>query len=128
MRNVVKAFKALSDDTRLRIINVLMERGFCIGEVMQALEIPQSKASRGLIALHNAGFLKMRRERLWSLYSLDEERIKGYRYQLIEAVRKALKDNEIAALDQECLKKTECVGTNCISSLGNGVSCKAVFL
>ena len=123
-----KAFKVLSDETKMRILNVLLKDERCVCEVMQALEIPQSKASRGLIALHDAGFLKMRRERLWSLYSLDEERIKGYRSQLIEAVREALKDNKIAALDQERLKKAERVGARCVSRLEDGVSCKAASL
>ena len=118
----------LSDETKMRILNLLLKEECCVCEVMQALEIPQSKASRGLIALHDAGFLKMRRERLWSLYSLDEERIKGYLSQLVEAVREALKDKEIAALDKERLKKAERVGARCVSSLGNGVSCKVASL
>jgi len=70
----------------------------------------------------------MRKEGLWSLYSLDEERIKGYRSQLIEAVREALKDNKIAALDQERLKKAERVGVRCVSGLENSISCKAASL
>lgn len=123
-----KAFKVLSDETKMRILNVLLNEERCVCEVMQALELPQSKASRGLIALHDAGFLKMRKEGLWSLYSLDEERIKGYRSQLIEAVREALKDNKIAALDQERLKKAERVGVRCVSGLENSVSSKAASL
>jgi len=123
-----KAFKVLSDETKMRILNVLLNEERCVCEVMQALELPQSKASRGLIALHDAGFLKMRKEGLWSLYSLDEERIKGYRSQLIEAVREALKDNKIAALDQERLKKAERVGVRCVSGLENSISCKAASL
>ena len=123
-----KAFKVLSDETKMRILNLILEKECCVCEVMQALEIAQSKASRGLIALHDAGFLKMRREGLWSLYSLDREGIEGYRSQLIEAVREALKDNNIAALDQERLKKVERVGTRCVSRLEDGVSCKAASL
>ena len=48
MRDVVKTFKVLSDETRLRALNVLLEQECCVCEVMQALEISQSKASRGL--------------------------------------------------------------------------------
>jgi DNA-binding transcriptional ArsR family regulator len=39
MRELVKAFKALSDETRLRILNLLLERECCVCEVMQALDI-----------------------------------------------------------------------------------------
>ena len=123
-----KAFKVLSDETKMRMLNLLQEEECCVCEVMQAMEISQSKASRGLIALHDAGFLKMRREGLWALYSLDEEGIRGYRSQLVEAVKEALKGNKIAALDKERLKKAERVGARRASRLGNGVSRKTTTL
>ncbi len=41
MRDVVKAFKALSDETRLRILHLLLERGCCVCEVMQVTRPPQ---------------------------------------------------------------------------------------
>jgi len=53
-----KAFRVLSDETKMRVLNLLLERECCVCEVMQALEISQSKASRGLTTLHDAGFLK----------------------------------------------------------------------
>ena len=123
-----KAFRVLSDETKMRVLNLLLERECCVCEVIQALDISQSKASRGLTTLHDAGFLKMRKEGLWSLYSLDKEGIEGYRSQLVEAVREALKDNKIAALDKERLKKAERVGARCVRRLGDGVSCKAASL
>jgi len=55
----------------------------------------------------------MRREGPWSLYSLDKEGIKGYRSSLMEAVKEVLKDNNIATLDKERLKKAERVGMAC---------------
>ena len=48
MREAIKAFKVLSDDTRLRALNLILERECCVCEVMQALNISQSKASRDL--------------------------------------------------------------------------------
>ena len=121
----LKAFKVLCDETRMRIINLLLKDEHCVCEIMQALDIPQSKASRGLIALHDSGFLKMRREGLWSLYSLDEESIKGFRSRLIEAVGEVLKDKEIAMLDEERLKKARRVGARCIGASNEGKSLKA---
>ncbi len=128
MRETVKAFKVLSDETKLRMLNLLLERECCVCEVMQALEISQSKASRGLSALYDVGFLNMRKDGLWSLYSIDREGIKGYQSQLIEAVKEALKDNKIAALDKERLKKAERVGARCVRSLKDGVLCKPTSL
>ena len=76
MRDLIKSLKALSDETRLRILNVLMERECCVCEVMQALDISQSRASRNLAALYDAGFLKLRKDGLWSLYSIDKDGMK----------------------------------------------------
>ncbi len=108
-----KAFRVLSDETKMRVLNLLLERECCVCEVMQALEISQSKASRGLSALYDAGFLKMRKDGLWSLYSIDKEGIQVYQSQLIEAVKEALKSNNIAKEDRERLRRAERVGPVC---------------
>jgi len=110
MRVIIKAFKALSDETRLRILNLLLERECCVCEVMQALQISQARASRNLGFLYDAGFLKLRREGLWALYSIDEEGSKEYCADLTEVVKKALKGKEAAIMDRQRLKNTERVG------------------
>ncbi len=113
MRHLVKAFKALSDETRLRILNLLLERECCVCEVMQALGISQTRASRNLSALYDVGFLKLRKDGLWSLYSIDKEGMQEYFSDLVAAVSSALEGNEIAALDRERLKKAERIGPGC---------------
>ena len=122
MRDLVKASKALSDEIRLRILNVLMERECCVCEVMQALEITQARASRNLSALHDAGFLKLRHDGLWSLYSIDGEGSKQYCVDLTEAVRKALEGNETALRDRQRLKSAERVGPGCAPSCARRVT------
>ena len=114
MRDLVQVMKALSDETRLRILKILMERECCVCEVMQALDISQTRASRNLGILHDAGFLKMRREGLWSLYSIDQDGMKENYSSLVEALRKSLEDNEVAALDRKRLKTAERVGPGCV--------------
>jgi len=111
MKTLLKTIKVLSDETRLRILNLIQERECCVCEVMQALEISQSKASRGLSALYDVGLLKMKKSGLWSLYSLDKEGIKDYQSLLVESVKKALEDNKITTQDRERLKKARRVGT-----------------
>jgi len=114
MHDLVKAFKALSDETRLRILCVLFERECCVCEVMQALEISQTRASRNLGILHDVGFLKMRRNGLWSLYSIDRDSMNEYYSPLVEAVGKSLESDKVAALDRERLKTAERVGPGCV--------------
>ncbi len=116
MRDLVKATKALSDETRLRILNLILEKECCVCEVMQALDISQTRASRNLKVLYDAGFLKQRKEGLWSLYSLDKEGLKHGAY-LVEAVKKALANNAVAAKDKERLRKARRVGPGCVRKL-----------
>jgi len=98
------------------MMNLLFEREACVCEVMQALGISQTRASRNLKILCDAGFLKMRRDGLWSLYSIDDESIQAGKSQLIKAVKEALKNNRIATLDKERLSKAKRTGLLCASS------------
>ena len=113
MHMLVKALKAISDETRLRIINLLLERECCVCEVMQALQISQTRASRNLTMLYDAGFLKLRKDGLWSLYSLDRNSLPKHLVKLVESIEMALRDNETAVLDRERLKSTTRTGISC---------------
>lgn len=120
MQDLIKALKALSDETRLRILNVLLEKECCVCEVMQALDISQTRASRNLAALCDAGFLKLRKEGRWSLYSINKEGMKEYLSNMVEAVAKALKGNNVVEFDLERLKRAERVGPGCAVRIRGG--------
>ena len=71
MKEAARFFKALSDESRLKMLWLLMNhRELCVCDVMAVLEITQSKASRHLAALRHIGIATDRREGLWSYYSL----------------------------------------------------------
>lgn len=110
MRDLVKAAKALSDETRLRILNLLFERECCVCEVMQVLEISQTRASRNLNILYDAGFLKQRREGLWAYYSIGKTDLEDYLSLLLDAVKRSLADDKVADLDREHLKDARRLG------------------
>jgi ArsR family transcriptional regulator len=103
MRDFAKLFKSLSDETRIRILKVLLERECCVCEVMQALDISQSRASRNLGILEDAGFIKSRRDGLWIVYSIDEQKMNSYAALLIELLRGSLVNEEIILQDRERL-------------------------
>ena len=117
MRDLMKALKALSDEARLRILNLLLERECCVCEVMQALNISETRASRNLSILYDAGFLKLMKEGLWSLYSIDQEGMKEYSSDLVKAMSKVLEGNKMVARDRERLMKAERVGPGCVRQL-----------
>lgn len=104
MRDLVRILKLLSDETRLRIINMLMERECCVCEIIQVLEISQPRASHHLSALYNAGLLKMRRQGLFALYAIDRENLDEYALDMFKAVLKGMENNRIAQSDLEKLK------------------------
>jgi ArsR family transcriptional regulator, arsenate/arsenite/antimonite-responsive transcriptional repressor len=70
MERLLDALKALSDETRLRILNLLYDRELCVCDIMEALQIAQAKTSRHLIYLKNAGLVKDRKYAQWVFYSL----------------------------------------------------------
>lgn len=72
MKEELKLFKALSDETRLRIMVLLSEKELCVCQLEWALRLNQAKVSRHLTVLKNAGLLQDRREGLWVFYSLTE--------------------------------------------------------
>ena len=110
MPDLVEAAKALADETRIRVLNLLLERECCVCEVMQVLEISQTRASRNLNILRDAGFLKVRKEGLWAYYSVENIDSENYLSPLLKAVELGLKGNKIANLDKEHLKTAERLG------------------
>jgi ArsR family transcriptional regulator len=112
MRILAKTFKAMSDETRLRILNILLERECCVCEVMQVLDITQSRASRHLITLFDAGFLKFRRQGLWAMYSIDWEGMDKNHIDLMATVREALMNDQTALSDKRKLSETVKIGVS----------------
>ena len=98
MEQTVSMFKALSDKTRLRIVNLLLEGELCVCEVMQILCATQSKSSRHLAYLKNAGLVKHRRKRLWVYYSLTSPK-NGVHRELLKAVRLSRNQNTLLRAD-----------------------------
>ncbi len=110
MQELIKIMKALSDETRVRILNILLDRECCVCEVMQALDISQSRASRNLGILQDAGFLKARRDGLWIVYYIDREGMQEYRSDILKAISQALEGNPVVAVDLERIKTAVRVG------------------
>lgn len=71
MRELAAMFKALADETRLEMLALLLQRDeICVCRFEEALGISQSKASRHLRYLLNAGLVRDRREGVWVHYRI----------------------------------------------------------
>lgn len=72
MKDELNLFRALSNETRLRIMVLLSKKELCVCQLEWALGLTQAKISRHLTVLKNAGLIKDRREGLWIFYSLSK--------------------------------------------------------
>jgi ArsR family transcriptional regulator len=70
-----KFFKALADETRLRILKLLEAREMCVCEVMVALDLTQPTASHHLGLLEKAGLVNARKEGKWVFYSIANPKL-----------------------------------------------------
>ena len=62
-------FKALSDETRLRLVHILLHYELSVNELVSILDMGQSRVSRHLKILTEAGLLTSRRDGLWVFYA-----------------------------------------------------------
>jgi ArsR family transcriptional regulator len=70
VRPVSRFFRALADETRLRIVALLSHGELCVCHIQEALELPQPNVSRQLGILRAAGLVEDRREGPWVYYRL----------------------------------------------------------
>jgi ArsR family transcriptional regulator len=76
---VARWFQALSDETRVRIVEMLAGGERCVCELQSALDAYQSRLSFHLRRLKDAGLVIDRKEGRWVYYSLDPEALESMR-------------------------------------------------
>jgi len=101
----VDKIKTLSDPTRLRILNLLVQKELCVCEIMQILGLNQSNVSNHLNILRLTGFVKTVKKGKWSYYfiNLDKENLVDDLLKLI----KYIQDDEVIISDNQKLKNLD---------------------
>lgn len=95
MDELLSVFKALSDETRLRIVKLLENGELCVCHLVAAVDMSQPKVSFHLRALKEAGLVKDRREGKWMHYRLNESDL--FKRLLFLSVAERVQDEEICA-------------------------------
>ena len=108
----IQILKALGDDTRLRIFNVLSHGDLCVCEIEEILNITQSNASRHLNKLMNAKLVTYYKEAKYVYYKIDEETLNNHTF-IKEIVEKELNKIENLNKDYNNLKEFKNKGKNC---------------
>ena len=98
MKLLRDTFKALSDETRLQIMILLLEQEeLCVCDFVGALGQTQSKVSRHLRYLYNTGLVEDRREGLWMHYRISTQ-LKPEQATVLAALSEAVSAEQKRAL------------------------------
>jgi ArsR family transcriptional regulator len=96
MTDPVALFRAMADETRWRIIRLVMERALCVCELADILEMPQSSVSSHVQIIRKAELLESETCGKWTYF-----RICGSRLVLLKALLKSFPGNETHAQDTD---------------------------
>ena len=91
MQEILNIFKALSDETRLRILKLLEHGELCVCDLFSALDMVQPKVSFHLSVLKEAGLIADRKEGRWVHYRLDESDLLR-RFMLLAVIERVSED------------------------------------
>ena len=80
---VSQTFKALSDPTRIRILNLLCCEEFAVNDIAEMLNLGQSTVSHQLRFLKNLRLVKFRREGTTMYYTSDDEHVMNLLHQAV---------------------------------------------
>lgn len=109
---LIQILKALSDETRLRILNILRDGPLCVCEIEAILEISQSNASRHLSKLTTANLVNYYKEAKFIYYKLDHETLKQYSF-IQNILDNELDKDKKLKYDYEILKAYKNVNLSC---------------
>ena len=98
---VTRFFQVLADPTRLRVVELLLERERNVSELVQALGVPQARVSSHLACLRWCGYIGTRREGRFIYYRITDVRVS----ELMHLARTILADNAEAVAS--CLRLNE---------------------
>lgn len=112
----IAIFKALGDETRLRIVNLFVQSSerLCVCEMVDSLQLPQYTVSKALAILRNAGILNSGRQGTWVYNQLNTE--SEFARSFFKLLKHSLKDQYLD--DVERLNKRLLLRENDICVIG----------
>lgn len=107
MKTTTKLFKALSDETRLRILKMLEARPLCVCEIQHVIKGSQPNVSHHLKTLSEAGLVESKKDGLWIDYRLPDKPATPLHAAALSLVRKALDGEPVIKKDRSVVKVTD---------------------
>jgi ArsR family transcriptional regulator len=102
----INYFKALADETRIRLFNILLNHEMSVNDLVSLMGMGQSRISRHLKILTDAGIIQCRRDGIWAFFSVSKA---GKEKRFVDAIRFLFDDEPELAAD---LKNAETVIEN----------------
>lgn len=103
MTTALEVYKALADESRLRIVHMLSKGAFNVQEITSVLGLGQSTVSHHLKVLQGAGLTHLQREGTWAYYTLVNGESKGFPSDTARNFLETAKPEELFASDLEAL-------------------------
>ena len=89
MIDILALLKALADETRFRIINLLLTHDLCVGALAGHLKLSKAAVSQHLQILRKSGLVRGEKRGYWTHYSVDKSAIHQISEHLIKITDKA---------------------------------------
>jgi ArsR family transcriptional regulator, arsenate/arsenite/antimonite-responsive transcriptional repressor len=110
--DLVYILKALADENRIRILNLLRDGELCVCDIETVLGIKQSNASRHLNRLKIAGIIDSEKKSQWVYYRLKDDTFVKFPF-LSTIINDELSKINVCKKDIELLEKIKASGRHC---------------
>lgn len=104
VKQSAKVFKALSDETRLRILKMLELRPLCVCEIQYVLKGSQPNVSHHLKTLFDAGLVESKKDGLWVDYRLPDKPGTPLHAAALAVIKKSLARDPVVKKDRSQVK------------------------
>lgn len=101
MRELVKVFKALANENRIRILKMLEEKIMCVCEIREVLGVSQPSVSRHLNILKDVGLVNEIQEGIWINYQLSKFSQNKYSSIMLKHLEKWINQDEKVIKDKD---------------------------
>jgi len=106
MTELLQALKTLADETRLKLLKLLLTHDLCVGALAKRLGVSEASVSQHLKQLREAGLVKGEKRGYWTHYTVEREKL-----------------NELAGLLRDLTALPSCPDGVCIKKQDNRIDC-----
>ena len=113
MQKLLYFTQAIADETRFRVLSLLLDESLCVCELAEVLKLPQSTLSSQLQVIQRADLLESERRGKWMFY-----RVRGSQRALLKSLFKrfdatAAASTKLARDQKQAAKRVQCRDANC---------------